>query len=193
MSNKLPRFPSKFLAPLTFCTLEELFTGCSSNSIYLHFRDIKSDSILLKRNGAIKVSDFGFCGQLSDDVPKRRSLVGTPYWTAAEAYLLFYFSKHHILGYCSRAIRYLGWYLVLWHHANWNGRGGASIFQRATVSGYENHSRPACTTVQQQSKRMGFLFVCWSLKFLLSNCELADYLRREWSSRLAMGSPGKAK
>ncbi|CAB3397587.1 unnamed protein product [Caenorhabditis bovis] len=47
-------------------------------------RDIKSDSILLKRDGTVKLSDFGFCGQLSEEVPKRRSLVGTPYWTAAE-------------------------------------------------------------------------------------------------------------
>ncbi|EGT55251.1 hypothetical protein CAEBREN_00370 [Caenorhabditis brenneri] len=47
-------------------------------------RDIKSDSILLKRDGTVKLSDFGFCGQLSEEVPRRRSLVGTPYWTAAE-------------------------------------------------------------------------------------------------------------
>ncbi|CAD6193148.1 unnamed protein product [Caenorhabditis auriculariae] len=51
-------------------------------------RDIKSDSILLKRDGTIKLSDFGFCGQLSDEVPRRRSLVGTPYWTAAEVIAL---------------------------------------------------------------------------------------------------------
>ncbi|EFP08880.1 hypothetical protein CRE_18095, partial [Caenorhabditis remanei] len=47
-------------------------------------RDIKSDSILLKRDGTVKLTDFGFCGQLSEEVPRRRSLVGTPYWTAAE-------------------------------------------------------------------------------------------------------------
>lgn len=47
-------------------------------------RDIKSDSILLKADGTVKVSDFGFCGQLSEEFPRRRSLVGTPYWTAAE-------------------------------------------------------------------------------------------------------------
>ncbi|XGW06617.1 hypothetical protein V3C99_016722 [Haemonchus contortus] len=47
-------------------------------------RDIKSDSILLKADGTVKISDFGFCGQLSEEFPRRRSLVGTPYWTAAE-------------------------------------------------------------------------------------------------------------
>ncbi|GMS77900.1 hypothetical protein PENTCL1PPCAC_75 [Pristionchus entomophagus] len=47
-------------------------------------RDLKSDSILLNKDGTCKVSDLGFCGQLSKEVPKRRSLVGTPYWTAIE-------------------------------------------------------------------------------------------------------------
>ncbi|GMT08872.1 hypothetical protein PFISCL1PPCAC_169 [Pristionchus fissidentatus] len=56
---------------------------------YLHannviHRDLKSDSILLARDGTCKVSDLGFCGQLSEELPKRRSLVGTPYWTAVE-------------------------------------------------------------------------------------------------------------
>ncbi|KAA0708179.1 Serine/threonine-protein kinase PAK 6 [Triplophysa tibetana] len=76
----------------TRLTEEQLATVCEAvlqALCYLHaqgviHRDIKSDSILLTLDGRVKLSDFGFCAQISKDIPKRKSLVGTPYWMAPE-------------------------------------------------------------------------------------------------------------
>ncbi|NXP91113.1 PAK4 kinase, partial [Passerina amoena] len=50
----------------------------------------RSGFVLVLRRGfffffpQIKLSDFGFCAQVSKEVPRRKSLVGTPYWMAPE-------------------------------------------------------------------------------------------------------------
>lgn len=47
-------------------------------------RDLKSDNLLVNTDGEVKLADFEYTAQLTEDIPKRRTVVGTAWWMAPE-------------------------------------------------------------------------------------------------------------
>ena len=50
-------------------------------------RDLKSDNILLSLGGQVKLADFGFAKQLTQECCAQTNQVGTPSWMAPELIL----------------------------------------------------------------------------------------------------------
>jgi len=75
------RMDESQIAHVCLMTLRALWYIHKSHRIH---RDVKSDNILLNTRGEVKIADFGYAAQLTEEKQKRHTVVGTPYWMAPE-------------------------------------------------------------------------------------------------------------
>lgn len=81
IETRAGQIPEPFMALIFRETIRGLESLHLEHRIH---RDIKSDNILIALNGSVKIGDFGYAAQLTQERSLRCTVVGTPSWMAPE-------------------------------------------------------------------------------------------------------------